>query len=63
MSFAADNLYALLPAVYRERDAAQGYPLRALLAVVGEQMAVLEDGLDPLYDHLFIDTCAHCVLP
>jgi hypothetical protein len=63
MSFAADNLYALLPAVYRERDAAQGYPLRALLAVVGEQMAVLEDGLDQLYDDLFIETCADWVVP
>lgn len=63
MSFATDNLYALLPAVYRERDAAQGYPLRALLAVVGEQMAVLEGDLDQLYDDLFIETCADWVVP
>lgn len=63
MSFAGEGLYQLLPAVYRERDAAEGYPLRALLAVIGEQMAVLEDDLDQLHDDLFIDTCADWVVP
>lgn len=63
MSFAGDRLYALLPAIHRERDAAEGYPLRALLAVIGEQMAVLEDDLDQLHDDLFIDTCADWVVP
>ena len=29
-----DRLYDLVPAVYRMRDAAQGYPLQALLYVV-----------------------------
>ena len=31
------RLYERLPAVYRERDAEQGFPLRALLAVIAEQ--------------------------
>ena len=30
----AERLYALLPAVYRLRDADEGYPLRALMAVM-----------------------------
>ena len=60
---ANDRLYALLPALYRERDAAEGYPLRALLAVIAEQATVLEDDLDQLYDDLFIETCADWVVP
>ncbi len=63
MNAASDRLYALLPALYRERDATAGYPLRALLAVLGEQATVLEDDLEQLYDDLFIETCADWVVP
>ena len=42
-----DRLYELLPSVHRRRDAEQGYPLRALLRVVGEQVAVVEDDSGP----------------
>ena len=34
----ADRLYDLLPAVHRLRDADRGYPLRALLQVISEQV-------------------------
>ena len=40
-----------------------GGPLRALLSIVAEQAAVLEDNLDQLYDDLFIETCADWVVP
>src|SRR6266699_5970874 len=104
MSFDADRLYALLPAIYRIRDAdlaaqhqgqltvaeeteleqlrsntqltinessrlaeledkLQCGPLRALLKVVSEQVAVLEENLDQLYDDQFIETCAKWVVP
>ncbi len=63
MSFDADRLYALLPAVYRSRDAEQGGPLRALLAVIAEQAVVLEQDLEQLYDDYFIETCADWVAP
>jgi hypothetical protein len=63
MSFDADRLYALLPAVYRSRDAEQGGPLRALLAVIAEQAVVLEQDLEQLYDDYFIETCAGWVVP
>jgi hypothetical protein len=41
MSFDVDRLYELLPAFYRLRDIEQGEPLKAMLAVISEQIAVL----------------------
>ncbi|TVR78096.1 MAG: hypothetical protein EA405_14905 [Rhodospirillales bacterium] len=61
--FDAEKLYALLPAIHRIRDAEQGGPLKALLAVVAEQVAVLEEDLEQSYDDLFIETCADWVTP
>jgi hypothetical protein len=63
MSFDADRLYALLPAIYRIRDAEQGEPLRALLAIAARQAVVLEENLEQLHDDLFVETCAPWVLP
>lgn len=63
MSFSADRLYELLPAVHRIRDQAQGEPLRALLAAFAQQFAVLEENLEQLYDDQFIETCAEWVAP
>ena len=64
------RLFELLPAVHRLRDAAvagtipaeQG-PLEALLDVLAEQVAVLEEDLEQLYDDQFIETCAPWVVP
>jgi hypothetical protein len=56
-------LYNLLPAVYRMRDELQGGPLRELLAVVEEQVNVLEDDIAQLYDNWFIETCDDWVVP
>ena len=53
----------MLPAIYRVRDAEQGEPLRALLAVIAEQVGVLEENLEQLYDDQFIETCAEWVVP
>src|SRR2546426_12754140 len=75
MSFDVNRIYDLLPAIYRIRDAelaarlseAEGVeqqgPLKALLSVIAEQAAVLEENLDQLYDDLFIETCAEWVVP
>jgi hypothetical protein len=59
----ADRLFALLPAVHRARDEEAGGPLRALLAAIDDQVAVLEEGLEQQYDDLFVETCAPWVLP
>ena len=45
MSFEADKIYSLLPAVHRDQDAAQGFPLRQLIEIIAGQVAVLEDNL------------------
>jgi hypothetical protein len=63
MSFTADQIYELLPAVYRTRDAQSGGPLQALLAVVAAQAAVCQDNLQQLYSDQFIETSAAWVVP
>lgn len=63
MSRSPDRLYELLPVIHRVRDAERGYPLRALLRVIGEQVDVLEDDIARLYDNWFIETCEDWVVP
>jgi len=63
MSLSADQLYALLPAIYRTRDAENGSPLQALLSVLAGQGAILEENIQQLYDDEFIETCAPWVIP
>src|SRR4051794_24961480 len=63
MSFNAKKLYNLLPAIHRIRDVEQGEPLKALLAVIAEQVAVLEEDLAQSYDDHFVETCAEWVVP
>ncbi|HVV86974.1 MAG TPA: phage tail protein [Kofleriaceae bacterium] len=58
-----ERLYALLPAIYRLRDATQGEVLRGLLAVVDEQLASIEDDIGALYESWFIETCPEWVVP
>jgi len=59
----AQRLYARVPAHYRVRDREQGYPLLALLGVVGEQADHLRADLDRLWDNFFIETCENWVVP
>jgi hypothetical protein len=59
----SDRLYNLLPAVYRLRDAAQGQPLRALLALIQQQYDVVEQDIAGLYENWFIETCQEWVVP
>jgi hypothetical protein len=58
-----DRLFSLLPQYIRRRDAEAGEPLRALLAVLGEQADVVASGIGQLYDDWFIETCAHWAVP
>src|SRR5688572_6125870 len=58
-----DRLYELLPMVYRQRDAEQGYPLRALLQAITEQVNVVERDIDQLYQNWFIETCEDWCVP
>jgi hypothetical protein len=58
-----DRLYELLPAVYRHRDAEVGLPLRSLLQVIEEQVDVVEQDIERLYENWFIETCEDWVVP
>ena len=53
----------LLPVVHRMRDAEIGYPLRALLRVISEQVNVVEEDIARLYENWFIETCDDWVVP
>ncbi len=57
------DLYSLLPAIYRIRDAEGGYPLRALLGLISRQAHVVKTDIDGLWDDLFVETCAGWVIP
>lgn len=63
MSFDKRKLYELLPAIYRIRDAERDKPLEALLTVIADEVAVLDENLCQLEDDQFIETCADWVVP
>jgi len=63
MSFTAEEIYNLLPAVHRSRDATQGFPLKQLVELIAAQVAVLEENLEQLYENHFVETAAPWALP
>ncbi|TMJ11348.1 MAG: hypothetical protein E6G94_16235 [Alphaproteobacteria bacterium] len=56
-------LYDLLPVIVRMRDADAGYPLRALVTLIGEQVDAVEADIDRQYANWFIETCDDWVVP
>ncbi|MDN3292751.1 hypothetical protein QWM81_01570 [Streptomyces ficellus] len=58
-----DGLADLLPQWHRLRDAEGGEPLRALLAVIAEQVDRVRDGVAQNYEDWFVETAAPWVLP
>jgi hypothetical protein len=63
MSLTQDQFFALLPAIYRTRDAQLGGPLQALFAVLTGQSSIVEANIQQLYDDQFIETCASWAIP
>jgi hypothetical protein len=59
----AEEMWALIPAIYRRRDADAGNVLRALIEVFGEQAELIRDDIAELYDNWFIETCDDWVVP
>lgn len=57
-----DKLYSLLPSIYRQRDP-QEKPLYSLLSIMAEQIGILEDDIQNLYNNWFIETCDDWVVP
>ncbi|HSW19049.1 MAG TPA: hypothetical protein VLJ86_17655, partial [Ramlibacter sp.] len=58
-----ERLYQLLPVIHRLRDAEQGAPLRALLAVIESELEAVEADTARLYDNWFIETCDEWTVP
>ncbi len=58
-----NELYQLLPAVYRIRDSERGGPLQSLMRVISEQAQFLQQDIEHLYDNWFIETCQDWVVP
>ncbi|MDQ6947338.1 MAG: hypothetical protein M3256_13980, partial [Actinomycetota bacterium] len=58
-----DRLFNLLPSFDQVRDVEVGGPLRALLSVISDQVAVLEADIARLYDDWFIETCQDWLVP
>ncbi len=73
MSFNKERLFKLLPLFNQVLDQEVGNsiapgkeldgPLKAILALIAEQVEVLEENFDQLYDDQFIETCAEWVVP
>jgi hypothetical protein len=63
MSLTGAQLFALLPAVYRTRDTANGGKLQGLFDIMAAQSGVVEQNIQQLYDDQFIETCAPWVIP
>ena len=58
MSVSSQQLYDLLPTIYRLRDGENNEVLKSYLSVFAEQIAVLQENIDQLYDDQFIETCS-----
>jgi len=63
MSLTTENLYALLPAILRQRDAERGEPLKALFDVLAREGRLFEEDLQRVHDNLFIETCDDWAVP
>ena len=56
--YSTDELLALLPQLYRIRDAENDGALRELFDVLVGQVNVLAESIEQLYDDQFIETAA-----
>lgn len=63
MNVSSQQLYDLLPTIYRLRDAENNEALKSYLSVFAEQITVIQENVDQLYDDQFIETCADWVVP
>lgn len=58
-----ERLYHLLPAIYRIRDNAEGEPLRALMALIENELEAVERNIEDLHENSFIETCDEWAIP
>ena len=60
MTSPTEALYQLLPKIHRIRDRGQ---LEALLRVIDEQVGLVRDDINQLYENWFIETCQDWAVP
>ncbi len=58
-----EQLYNLLPTLYRQIDLTQGQPLQALLDIMEQEYQGVRADIDDFYRNLFIETCDDWVIP
>ncbi|CAH8296446.1 hypothetical protein EV196_11142 [Mariniflexile fucanivorans] len=69
MNVDLEKLYQLLPAIYRVKDSElvdnhqDLPPLKALFSILSEELDMIEENLDQLYDDQFIETCSEWAIP
>ena len=63
MRYTRKRIYDLLPEIYRQRDAENGYALRALMDIIAEQLEIVQSDISGLYENWFIETCDEWVVP
>jgi len=63
MSAKRQQLYDLLPTIHQLRDAENNETLKSYLNVFAEQIEVIQENVEQLYDDQFIETCAEWVVP
>ena len=70
MSIDTQQLLESLPAIHRIRDAEvaeraglERGPLQDLMAIIADQMALMEENIEQSYDDLFIETCVDWLTP
>jgi hypothetical protein len=57
------DLYDLLPAFNKIKDAERGYRLKALLDIISDQANIIYNDIGGLWDDFFIETCKPWVIP
>lgn len=57
------DLYDLLPAFNKIKDAERGYKLKALLNIISDQANIIFNDISGLWDDFFIETCKPWVVP
>jgi len=63
MALSKENIYALLPAIHRLRDAEGEGVLEDLVAVLAEQSGIMEEDIAAAYRNWFIETCDNWAIP
>lgn len=63
MSENFDELYQLLPAIYRIRDSEKKEVLKEYLSILAKQAGLVEEDIARLYDNWFIETCEEWAVP